>query len=115
MVRDRSRRELGRFWDDISNLENETTESLFLGAIITKPSQPSSTTKAARFSLIDGQQRLTTIFLTILAQQSNCGTEVTTRIASRLVSSYLGVSNRRNDRALPKMIVTTPMWPSTRR
>lgn len=51
-------------WDDIENLTNDSTpdSNHFLGAIVTLQERYAPE-DAARFTLIDGQQRLTTIFI----------------------------------------------------
>ena len=65
---------IGRFWADIERLRNEglaedgSADSLFLGAIVLQtidPGGPGSTTPL--FSIIDGQQRLTTLYLVFTA------------------------------------------------
>ena len=66
--------QIGRFWADIERLRNEgvaengVSDSLFMGAIVLQviePGGPGSTTPL--FSIIDGQQRLTTLYLVFTA------------------------------------------------
>lgn len=66
--------QIGRFWADVERLRNEgvaedgVADSLFMGAIVLQviePGGPGSTTPL--FSIIDGQQRLTTLYLVFTA------------------------------------------------
>lgn len=66
--------QIGRFWADVERLRNEgvaengASDSLFMGAIVLQviePGGPGSTTPL--FSIIDGQQRLTTLYLAFTA------------------------------------------------
>ena len=60
---------LEEFWEDIKLVEEGESEALFLGAIILKhegPSDPSAGT-LERFLVLDGQQRIATLYLTLLA------------------------------------------------
>lgn len=66
--------QIGRFWTDVEGLQDEglseagASDSLFMGAIVLQviePGGPGSTTPL--FSIIDGQQRLTTLYLVFTA------------------------------------------------
>lgn len=66
--------QIGRFWGDIKRLRDEgvtetgLSDTLFLGAMVLQviePGGPGSTTPL--FSIIDGQQRLTTLYLVFTA------------------------------------------------
>lgn len=60
-------KEINEFWDDIFSLLNaEADEINFLGAFVVQ-SKSKSTLRTQELIVIDGQQRLTTIFLTLLA------------------------------------------------
>lgn len=102
------RKEIDRFWDDISNIEQETAETLFLGATITQPVAHSSTTRAERFLIVDGQQRLTTLALTIAAIAFEARDSMLPDLVDTIVRDYLAISTRRDDRGTPKVVVTTP-------
>lgn len=99
--------ELPKFWEDFSNVERGEAETLFLGAIITKPSQPSTGYTAERELIVDGQQRLTTLSLTILAA-TVLAEEHSQKDAVNSLIEYLTISHRRDDIGRPKIIVTTP-------
>ena len=100
--------EISRFWDDVANIEQESAETLFLGATITKPIAHSSTTRAERFLIVDGQQRLTTLALTIAAIAFEAHVSHLPDLVDTIVRDYLTVSSRRDDRGAPKILVTTP-------
>lgn len=102
------RPEISRFWDDVANIEQESAETLFLGATITKPIAHSSTTRAERFLIVDGQQRLTTLALTIAAIAFEAHDSHLPDLVDTIVRDYLTVSSRRDDRGAPKILVTTP-------
>jgi uncharacterized protein with ParB-like and HNH nuclease domain len=55
-------------WSDIEELTEEAKKTHFMGAIVTMPAQaiPEGITK---YSLIDGQQRLTTLLLLMIAMR----------------------------------------------
>lgn len=101
------KKELPKFWEDFSNVESGAAETLFLGAIITKPSQPSTGHTAERELIVDGQQRLTTVSLTILAA-TVLAEEYTAKDAVNTLIGYLTIAQRRDDIGRPKIIVTTP-------
>lgn len=101
------KKELPKFWEDFSNVERGEAETLFLGAIITKPSQPSTGHTAERELIVDGQQRLTTVSLTILAA-TVLAEEHSQKDAVNTLIGYLTISHRRDDIGRPKIIVTTP-------
>ena len=60
---------IDEFWGDIRLVEEEQAEALFLGAIILKHEGPSNPSAGSleKFLVLDGQQRLATLFLTLLA------------------------------------------------
>ena len=60
-------KEINEFWDDIFSLLNAGPDEVnFLGAFVVQ-SKSKSTLRTQELVVIDGQQRLTTIFLTLLA------------------------------------------------
>lgn len=97
-----------RYWDDIADLEGGTAETLFLGAIITKPSSSSSTTRAERCLLVDGQQRLATLMPTLVAVAKTAAEYQYDDLVDTIIRDLITVSTRSEDAGLPKVIVTTP-------
>ena len=100
-------KELPKFWDDFSNLESEASETLFLGANITKTANVSNNVSVERSVIVDGQQRLTTVSLTLLAAAVVAESRNFSQLAETLVG-YLTIDKRPNDKGRPKVIVTTP-------
>ncbi|MYH67273.1 MAG: DUF262 domain-containing protein [Dehalococcoidia bacterium] len=69
---DGSDSQIARFWADVDRLENEGTgdgdaDSLFLGAIVLQIIDAGGPGKSPLLSIIDGQQRLTTLYLVFVA------------------------------------------------
>ena len=100
---------LDEFWEDIELVENGASEALFLGAIILKhegPSNPSAGT-LEEFLVLDGQQRLATLFLTLLAMavqwQEHGHDSEATSIAENLL-----MQTRGNARGMPRFFPTIP-------
>ena len=64
-----NRKNLDEFWEDIRLVEEGQSEALFLGAIILKHEGPSDPSAGVleEFLVLDGQQRIATLFLTLLA------------------------------------------------
>ncbi len=62
-----SKEQLETLWADIDTVLEESSSSRFLGALVLKPYQDRTATKPQAFWIIDGQQRLTTFYLLIVA------------------------------------------------
>lgn len=88
-----NRKNVGEFWDDIKSVEDGESDALFLGAIILKHEGPSNPSGGAleQFLVLDGQQRIATLFLTLLAiaveWQEHGHTDRATAIAENLLMS----------------------------
>lgn len=65
--------QIKRFWDDLNRMKDEGIDdsgiydSLFLGAIVTQAIDAGGSAGVPLFSIIDGQQRLTTLYLALVA------------------------------------------------
>ena len=100
---------LNEFWEDVERVENGESEALFLGAIILKHAGASNPSAGAleEFLVLDGQQRLATLFLTLLAMavqwQEHGHKDEATAIAENLL-----MSTRANSRGLPRFLPTIP-------
>jgi len=57
---------IGQFWDDVSNIIDESSRSHFLGVLVLVP-QSRRVGQPAILDIVDGQQRLTTCYLAVLA------------------------------------------------
>lgn len=60
-------RQLDALWRDLDTVIEESSSSRFLGAIVLKAFQYRTSSKPAGYWIIDGQQRLTTFYLILLA------------------------------------------------
>ncbi len=64
-----AKKELDQFWDDLDKLAEGASDTLFLGAVILKHeghSDPGAA-RLEQFLILDGQQRLITLYLLLLA------------------------------------------------
>ena len=59
--------QIDQLWADIDTVLDGEYERRFLGALVFDDETPSTATQAGRYWIIDGQQRLTTLILTITA------------------------------------------------
>lgn len=57
---------LGQFWDDLESIIDESSKSHFLGVLVLVP-QSRRVGQPVILDIVDGQQRLTTCYLTIMA------------------------------------------------
>lgn len=85
-----SKRELERMFDEIRSVVEQETASRFLGAVIavrrvTNPSQPDP------YEIVDGQQRLTTLYLILLAAAQLAAKEGRIDYAKGLIGTNLYV------------------------
>ena len=81
--------QLDALWSDIDTVLEESSSSRFLGAIVLQSFQTRSATKPQAFWVIDGQQRLTTFYLLILACAHMAEKLGSSDLASDYVRSYL--------------------------
>ena len=59
--------ELSRLWDDITRILEGSTETAFLGAIVIQLETKGTAGRSQVYTVIDGQQRITTFFLLLCA------------------------------------------------
>ena len=103
---------LDEFWEDIKLVEEEESEALFLGAIILKHvghSDPSAGV-LEEFLVLDGQQRMATLFLTLVAVALEWQEHGHTDEATAVAESFL-MSTRRTTRGKPRFLPTIPDMP----
>ncbi len=83
------RKEWQDLLDDLNDLyENESTNNHFIGSIVTMP-QPSEPQSVPPFLLIDGQQRLTTIFVLLILLRDIAKTEEGTGMLAEKIHNTL--------------------------
>lgn len=79
-------------WNDIIDLhENNTNDDSkhFIGSIVTIPSPPSPNENIVKYLLIDGQQRLTTVFILLILLRDMALKEGNQNLAGVIETSYL--------------------------
>ncbi len=106
------RKNLDEFWEDIRLVEVGQTEALFLGAIILKhegPSDPSAGT-LEEFLVLDGQQRIATLFLTLLAIALEWQEHGHSNEATAIAETFM-MSTRTTTRGNPRFFPTIPDTP----
>ncbi len=107
-----SRRNLEEFWEDVKKVEDGESEALFLGAIILKhegPSDPGSG-RLEEFLVLDGQQRIATLFLTLLAVSLEWQLHGHLDEATAIAEEFL-ISTRTRTRGEPRFYPTIPNAP----
>lgn len=98
---------IDQLWEDIDSVLDGSYERRFLGALVFDDEQDSSASSAGKYLVIDGQQRLTTLVLTIIAlaeRAMTLGDEGRT-LAKDLYTQYL-VSRKSNTKNQPKLSPT---------
>ena len=100
-------REIDQLWSDIDTILDGAADRRFLGALVFADVENSSSTSAGKYLVIDGQQRMTTLVLSVIAlaeratEQGDEGLE----LARDLVEQYL-VSRKSNTKNQPKLAPT---------
>lgn len=76
-------------WDDLIDLcQNETPRTHFIGSIVTMPTH-SVPEGVAKYLLIDGQQRLTTIFILLILLRDKIKGEGDVKFADKIEQTML--------------------------
>ena len=106
------RKNLDEFWEDVRLVEAEQSEALFLGAIILKHEGPSDPTAGVleEFLLLDGQQRIATLFLTLLAVALEWQDHGHPDEAAAIAETFL-MSTRRTTKGQSRFLPTIPDMP----
>lgn len=85
--------QINRFWDDFDSLKDEGTgtqeDSLFLGALVVQPVEIGGGGRTPLYSVIDGQQRILTLYLILTAIAEGFQDAGDFDKASDLASEYL--------------------------
>ena len=107
-----NRKNLDEFWEDVRLVEEGESEALFLGAIILKHvghSDPSAGV-LEEFLVLDGQQRIATLFLTLLAVALEWQEHGHPNEATAVAETFL-MSTRTTTRGKHRFIPTIPDTP----
>ena len=98
------RQQIDMLWTDIDTIVDGQYQGRFLGALVFDDERPSTAGEAGLYWIIDGQQRMTTMVLTIIALAAHArrfGSEGQA-IASDLYEQYV-VSRKRATKNQPKL------------
>lgn len=96
---------IDQLWADIDTIREEEFDARFLGALVFDNEYASTARKAGLYWIIDGQQRLTTLFLSLVALCEvaiEAGDEV---LATEIADQYL-LSRKSNNAGVPKLRTT---------
>ena len=106
------RRNLDEFWEDVRLVEEGESEALFLGAIILKHEGPSDPSAGSleQFLVLDGQQRIATLYLTLLAVALEWQVHGHQEEATTIAETFL-MSTRTTTRGKPRFYPTIPDTP----
>jgi hypothetical protein len=99
--------QLEDLWKDIDELLEGTAEVRFLGALVFQLAESGNTRKPTKYIIIDGQQRVTTMFLLATAMASVAQEQGYDELSNSIVTSFL-LSDRRQTRDEPKLIPAFP-------
>lgn len=99
--------QIDKLWEDIDTIRDETYSRRFLGALVFNEDLAATATQAGRYWIIDGQQRLTTMVLILIAlaeHSQKCG-KPGMEVAADVFEQYL-VSRKKNSKNRPKLCPT---------
>lgn len=97
---------LDMLWDDIDTVIDGSQSVRFLGAVVFDVSQPPSSSESGERWIIDGQQRITTLYLALLAL-TDVSREVNPELFRDTLTKFLATTTM-NDQGLPKLRPTIP-------
>ncbi|MYC24716.1 MAG: DUF262 domain-containing protein [Gammaproteobacteria bacterium] len=97
--------ELDRFWTDLTRVLEGESDTAFLGAIVLQLQNRGGSARSTKYVVIDGQQRLTTFFLTICAMAAHAQSCGWTDVAEDLETQYL-ISRLKREENSPKLVPT---------
>lgn len=84
--------QLEKFWSDITAVVDDQVDRSFLGAIVLQTEKESTSKRSRQFTVIDGQQRITTFYLFLCAVVNFARQNGYESAASDLESQYLSSS-----------------------
>ncbi len=97
--------EINRFWDDLRRVVEGETDTAFLGALVLQMQNRGGSARSAHYVVIDGQQRLTTFYLTICALAEHAQSKGWIDLTSDLETQYI-VSRLRSEDNQAKLVPT---------
>ena len=97
--------ELDRFWNDLTRVVEGESDTTFLGALVLQMQSRGGSARSTKYVVIDGQQRLTTFYLTICAMAEHAQLRGWPTVAADLETQYL-VSRLTSEENSAKLIPT---------
>ena len=105
-----SEEQLTALWKDIDELLDGSAEIRFLGALVLQLHQASTAREAGRYYVIDGQQRITTMFLLLAAIAWIAQSEGYPDLTETIEKTYLLLTKKKSEHQ-PKI---SPAYPDRR-
>ena len=100
-----TRVEINRFWQDLARVVEGETDTAFLGALVLQLQNRGGSARSANYVVIDGQQRLTTFYLTICALAEHAQARGWVDLTADLETQYI-VSRLRSEDNKAKLVPT---------
>lgn len=99
--------EIDQLWEDIDTILDGSSDRRFLGALVFADVENSSATSAGKYLVIDGQQRMTTLILSVIALAERAAGQGAAGLdlAKDLYETYV-VSRKANTKNQPKLAPT---------
>lgn len=82
-------KEINDLWDDIDEIKDGSATSRFLGALVLEVKSAGKAFEPDSVWIVDGQQRITTLFLTLLVIAQECERNDENGVATTIVQQYL--------------------------
>lgn len=100
-------REINQLWDDIDTVIDGSSDRRFLGALVFADVENQTSASAGKYFVIDGQQRMTTLILSVIAMAERAAGqgEKGLKVARGLYEDYI-VSRKANTENRPKLAPT---------
>jgi hypothetical protein len=99
--------QIEELWKDIDELLEGTAEVRFLGALVFQLAESGNARKPTKYIIIDGQQRVTTMFLLATAMASIAQEQGYAELSKSMATGYL-LSDKRQTSDEPKLIPAFP-------
>lgn len=97
-----TKKNIDQLWADIDTIREEEFDARFLGALVFDNEYASTARKAGLYWIIDGQQRLTTLFLSLVALCEVAVEASDAKLAKDIAGQYL-LSRKSNNDGQPKL------------
>jgi hypothetical protein len=100
-------KEIDQLWDDIDTVIDGSSDRRFLGALVFADVENQTSASAGKYFVIDGQQRMTTLILSVIAMAERAADQGPEglKLARGLYEEYI-VSRKPNTENKPKLAPT---------